>query len=181
MKKIFSLIILILGIAGCTGASQREHLDAEGNYVKEKYLSYDEDRIRVREKSSSLAPFSRDEILPYIEEGESGENYIGMEIKRHNTVGKTTLKLMTIIADDEEYTYYLLFERSRLVKRESGEIVEEFDIEVDESVLERLSTARDLRVKFTNYNGEKRTVVVDRSRRISYRLIYEEYIKRKGA
>ena len=98
MKKFFSVIILILGITGCTGASQREYLDAEGNYVKEKYLSYDEDRIRVREKSSSLTPFSRDEVLPYIEEGESGENYIGMEIKRHNTVGKTTLKLMTIIA-----------------------------------------------------------------------------------
>lgn len=181
MGKILSVMMLIIVIAGCTGPQQREHLDAEGNYVKERYLVYDEDRVRVREGRSSVNLFSRDEILPYIEEGESGEKHIGMEIKRHNTGGKTSLKLMTIVADEEEYTYYLLFERSRVVRRGSGEIVEEFDIEVDEVVLERLSTARELKVKFTDYSGEKHTVVVDKNRRISYRLIYEEYIKRKGA
>ncbi len=181
MKKIFSVIILILVTAGCTGVSQKDYLDDQGSYVKERYLAYDENRVRVREERPLLNPFLKDEILPYIEEDQAGESRIGMEIKRHNTGGKTSLKLMTIIADEDEYTYYLLFERSRLVKKESGEIVEEFDIEVDERVLEVLSTARDLKVKFTDYSGEKHTVVVGRNRKISYRLIYEEYTKRKGA
>ncbi len=181
MKNLFGAIILLLVITGCSGTQQREYLDAEGNYAKERYLAYEDDRVRVREGGASLKIFSRDEVLPYIVEEESGENYIGLEIKRHKIGGKSSLKLMTIMADEDEYTYYLLFERSRIVRRESGEVVEEFDIEIDEDLLERLSSAREVRVKFTDYKGERNTVVVDTNRRISYRLIYEEYLKRKGA
>ncbi len=181
MKGIFGAIILLLVVTGCTGTQQREDLDGKGNYEKERYLTYEDDRVRVRGERSSLKIFSKDEVLPYIAEGESGENHIGLEIKRHKLGGKGSLKLMTIIADEDEYTYYLLFERSHIVKRDSGEVVEEFDIEIDERLLERLSSAREIRVKFTDYKGERNTVVVNKKRRISYRLIYEEYLKKKGA
>ena len=181
MKRMLSLVVLLLVFAGCTGTQEKEYLDADGSYVREKYLVYEEKKVKVRKESPSPNQHSKGEVLPYIGQDDSGKEYIGMEVRKFNYGGKASPKLMTIIADEEEYKYYLLFERSKLVKIESGGMIEEFDIEIDEEVLEKLSSANKLKIKFVDYNAGKGTIEVDKHRKVSYKLIYEEYIKRKGA
>lgn len=181
MKKILNLIILLLLITGCTPLEPEEYLDVNGNYIKEKYLVYNGKRVEIRKERSPLNFFSKNEILPYLEQRESGDEYIGLEIRRLNSGIEEPLKLMTIIVDGEKYTYYLIFERSNFTSLVNGVVLEELHIEIEEKVLEKLSKAKEVKLKFTEYNSDTRTVVVSKDRKTSYKLIYDEYLKRKGS
>ena len=181
MNKILNLIMLILLITGCTTLEQKAYLDINGNYVREKYLVYDGERVEIRKDNSPLNFSLKNEVLPYIGQNESGEKYVGLEIRRLNNGVEELLKLMTVIVDGEKYNYYLLFERSNFIRLRNGVVVEELHIEVDEEILEKLSTAEEVKLKFTDFDSDTCTVVVGENRKISYRLIYEEYLKRKEA